>query len=50
VTPSTQLQLRTAAWYGDSVIELPIPAEWDVTTFRPPSTPTLSDEQILDCL
>ena len=50
MTPSTQLQLRTAAWYGDSVIELPIPAEWDVTTFRPPSNPTLSDEQILDCL
>ena len=45
MSPSGQLQLRTAAWYGDTVVELPIPAGWEVTTFRPPNAPALSDEQ-----
>jgi nickel-dependent lactate racemase len=38
--------LRTAAWYGDRLVDLQFPSEWQVTTLEPSAPPPLSDEQI----
>lgn len=43
---ATEIQLRTAAWYGDELFALPVPPEWDVTVFRPRTPPPLTDAQI----
>ena len=40
------MRLRTAAWYGDRELELPVPDGWDVTVHTPATPPPLSDEEI----
>jgi lactate racemase len=44
------LRLRTAAWYGDRVLELPIRAGWEVETHWPATPPPLSDAQLREHL
>jgi nickel-dependent lactate racemase len=40
------LKLRTGAWHTDRLLELPLPAEWDVDIVWPQTPPPLSDGQI----
>ncbi|MCU1296833.1 MAG: hypothetical protein JWO91_1111 [Acidobacteriaceae bacterium] len=47
---SPAFQLRTAAWYGDRLLDLPVPDEWEVDVFWPQTPPLLSDDQITACL
>jgi nickel-dependent lactate racemase len=42
----TTLQLRTAAWYGDHLLDLELPESWDVSVYAPTTPPPLSDIQI----
>lgn len=42
--------IRTGAWYGDRLIRLGFPAEWDVTVLRPRTPPPITDGQILEAL
>jgi nickel-dependent lactate racemase len=42
--------LRTAAWYGDQIIPLDFPAEWDVRELWPETPHSLTDEEIAACL
>src|ERR1700693_110940 len=42
------LRLRTAAWYGDHVVTVPLPATWQVAVFRPQPLPALTDGQIAE--
>jgi nickel-dependent lactate racemase len=44
------LQLRTAAWYGDQLVDLELPEAWDVSIHSPATGPPLSDAQISDRL
>ena len=39
-------QLRTAAWYGDEIIPLDFPADWEICEKWPTTPPPLTDEQI----
>jgi nickel-dependent lactate racemase len=41
-----EVQLRTAAWYGDRLVSLTFPAEWDVTVVWPQTPPPLSCSDI----
>lgn len=38
--------LSTAAWYGDRLLELSVPADWDVTVHRPSTPDPLTDDEI----
>jgi len=40
----------TGAWYSDEALTLDCPPEWDVTVFRPPTPPPLTDRQIAEAL
>src|SRR6516164_8224169 len=40
----------TGAWYSDEALTLDFPPEWDVTVFRPPTPPPLTDRQIAEAL
>ena len=42
--------IRTAAWYGDHLVRLEFPAEWDVTVLRPHTPPPITDAQVLEAL
>ena len=42
--------LRTGAWYGDKLLALEFPPDWDVAVFWPATPPPLTDEQILERL
>jgi len=42
----TAVRLRTAAWYGDHEVDLPVPDGWEVTVHRPRTPPPLSDAEI----
>jgi lactate racemase len=44
------LQLRTAAWYGDHLLDLALPEAWDVSVHAPRTGPPLSDTQIVERL
>lgn len=46
---TTEQQLRTGAWYGDSPLHLDFPTAWNVITFWPKTPPPLSDLAILKC-
>ncbi len=39
-------QLRTGAWYGDQMIRLDFPADWEVCELWPTTPPALTDEEI----
>ncbi len=43
---SNALTLRTAAWYGDRLVTVAVPASWQVTVLAPPSASALTDAQI----
>src|SRR3954449_2813805 len=43
---SAVCRLRTAAWYGDHEIELPVPDGWDLTVHTPRTPAPLSDAEI----
>ena len=43
---SAVCRLRTAAWYGDRVVELPVPDGWDLAINAPRTPPPLSDSEI----
>jgi lactate racemase len=38
--------VRTGAWYGDEVIRLDFPADWEIYEMWPETPPPLTDEQI----
>src|SRR2546430_3759484 len=40
----------TGVWYSDKALTLDFPPEWDVTVFRPPTPPPLTDAQISEAL
>jgi len=44
------LQLRTAAWYGDHLVDLELPEAWEVSVHAPGTGPPLSDTQISERL
>jgi nickel-dependent lactate racemase len=44
----TQLRLRTAAWYGDGELDLPVPVTWKVDVFSPLAGQPLTDAQIAE--
>jgi len=46
LTSGSALTLRTAAWYGDRLVTVAVPASWQVTTLAPPSASALTDAQI----
>jgi lactate racemase len=46
----SEVSIRTAAWYGDRLVRLEFPAEWDVTVLRPRTPPPITDAQILEAL
>ena len=39
-------QLRTGAWYGDQIIQLDFPADWEVCELWPTTPSSLTDEEI----
>ena len=39
-------QLRTGAWYGDEIIRLDFPADWEVCEVWPTTPPPLTDDEI----
>lgn len=41
-----ELRIRTAAWYGDDLLNLPVPQEWRITTVTPRTPPPLSEREI----
>ncbi|HWR53692.1 MAG TPA: lactate racemase domain-containing protein [Bryobacteraceae bacterium] len=41
-----ELRLRSAAWYGDRLIRLALPADWSVNVVWPRTPPPLTDDQI----
>lgn len=47
---SPVIDLRTNAWYGDMTVTVPIPDEWQVTTFWPDTPTPLNDDQIAEAL
>lgn len=44
------ISLRTAAWYGDFPIDVPVPDSWRLSSCRPQTGPPLTDAQIADRL
>ncbi len=42
----SSMQLRTAAWYGDEIIRLDFPADWEICEKWPATPLPLTDEQI----
>jgi nickel-dependent lactate racemase len=46
VQPSANLQLKTAAWYGDETLNLDLPESWDVSVFAPSTGRSLTDAEI----
>ena len=42
--------LSTAAWYGDRLLELGLPADWEVTVHLPATPDPLTDDAIRDAL
>ena len=46
----TSLELRTAAWHGDRVVELDLPPTWDGEVFRPDTPPPLTDADVAGAL
>jgi lactate racemase len=44
------LQLRTAAWYGDQLLDLELPGSWNVSIHSPSTGRPLSDAEIADRL
>ncbi len=44
------LKLRTAAWYGDHLVTIPLPATWQLTVFTPQPAPALTDSNIAERL
>ena len=40
------LTLRTAAWYGDRLVDLELPNSWDTSIFTPSTGRVLTDEEI----
>ena len=44
------LVLRSGAWYGDRVLELRIPQNWDVTVLWPQTPPPLSEKETAEIL
>jgi lactate racemase len=43
---SASLTLRTAAWYGDRLVDLELPNSWDTSVFSPRTDGVLTDEEI----
>ena len=43
-------ELRTSAWYGDELLELELPPEWDVEVVRPDTPARLGDDEIAAAL
>src|SRR2546422_265889 len=39
-------ELRTGAWYGDEIIRLDFPADWEICEVWPTTPPSLTDEEI----
>src|ERR671923_2792352 len=46
VQSSANLQLKTAAWYGDETLNLDLPESWDVSVFAPSTGRSLTDAEI----
>jgi nickel-dependent lactate racemase len=44
------LQFRTAAWYGDQLLDLELPATWNVSVHSPSTRAPLSDAEIAERL
>jgi lactate racemase len=44
------IQLRTAAWYGDLPLELPLPDDWEVAVLGPHTPPPLTDEALAESI
>jgi nickel-dependent lactate racemase len=44
------LTLRTGVWYGDHLVELEIPQNWDVNVLWPQTPPPMSEREIADVL
>jgi lactate racemase len=42
--------LKTAAWYGDRPLVLPLPEDWEVTTWWPSTPGPLTDDEIARAL
>ena len=47
---TTELHLRTRAWYGERVVTVPVPRSWDVTLFALTPRAPLSDAEIVQRL
>jgi nickel-dependent lactate racemase len=43
---SARLMLRTAAWYGDRLLDLELPNSWDASIFTPRTGGAMTDEEI----
>jgi nickel-dependent lactate racemase len=46
VVVKPELRLRTAVWYGDAVLALPLSEHWNLIVFRPTTPPPLADAEI----
>ncbi len=46
----SEVEMRTAAWYGDHLVRLEFPPEWDVTVLRPHTPPPITETQIIEAL
>ena len=46
----TSIKIPWAAWHGDYQVELTFPSLWEVTEARMQDAPSLTDEEIGDCL
>jgi nickel-dependent lactate racemase len=47
---SFTLAMRTGAWYGDHMLELAIPDNWDTTVLWPQTPPPMTENQIVEIL
>jgi lactate racemase len=46
----SSLIMRSGAWYGDNLIKLEIPDNWDVTVLWPRTPPSLTEKEISEAL
>lgn len=46
----SEIQVRTAAWYGDELLHLPVPSEWHIQTLWPRTPAPLTDGEIVALL
>lgn len=46
----TRISIRTGVWHGDVLMDLEMPAAWDVQVFSPATPPPLSSGEIADLL